>query len=86
MSNILKAKEVPPAIIVNCPFHQMGVQVCKTCGGCKHFKGVQELNPHTQYPWEQRHLVLCDYPRKLQVMRTGVPSTKKPTVANARVG
>jgi hypothetical protein len=70
----LTAADIPDGIVSTCPLHQMMVSPAATCFGCSHFGGVAILNPSEMIPWEQRHIVLCRYRRKIPMQRVGAPA------------
>jgi hypothetical protein len=62
--------DVPREMLVGCPLHKTTVRVVDYCDrGCPFFKAMGVLNPSDRIPWEQRHVVLCQYPRKFPVAR-----------------
>lgn len=69
----LGARDIPLGIVSSCPLHQMMVSPATTCFVCPHFAGVAILNKNETIPWEQRHIVLCRYRRKITMQRIGAP-------------
>jgi hypothetical protein len=86
----LAPSDIPLGVVVNCPLHQVMVAPATSCFACPHFAGVAVLNAKpaavASIPWEQRHVTLCRYRRKLPMQRVGAPAPAAIGTAQIKAG
>ncbi|RFA24328.1 hypothetical protein CAI21_22145 [Alkalilimnicola ehrlichii] len=68
--------ELPNNVVVQCPVPRdtniegykrtMHVPI-STCESCQHLKAVGVASSDERLPWDERHRILCTYPRQLPV-------------------
>ena len=63
----IEAAELPDTVLTECPMRSRLVRIGDTCFRCEHFHALGMTNPDERIPWNQRHNVLCKFPRRLIV-------------------
>ena len=44
------------------------VSVSETCSKCRFFKAIAEFNKDHRIPWNERHGIICQFPRRLLIV------------------
>ena len=69
------AGDIPVGVVVMCPMDQQLVSPATSCFACPHNGGIAILNDRpaavASISWEQRHMMLCRYRRKIPMQRVG---------------
>ena len=65
----IPSSDIPSGAMVSCPgLSQAAVRVADTCVACRFFGAIMQTNPDERLPWEQRHNMVCKYPRRLPMV------------------
>ena len=65
----IPSSDIPGGAMVSCPgLSQSAVRVSETCVHCRFFGAIMQTNSDERLPWEQRHNMVCKYPRRLPMV------------------
>lgn len=60
-------QDIPDGMVTRCPMVNHMVKVATKCLPCEHCQSVGILNNSERVPWQDRHVIVCGFRRKLQI-------------------